>query len=159
MLQRQALCGHQLVLTRLLAVADNQPRDWPAKTRWAKELNDINFSIDDGHNRFRSGLQWMEVFEEQAKAEGGTQSDNHGRRRLFEYPLKDAKIPWTVWLSEEALWERYATLSHISRLEGAARDNVVRAFKDIMKGEDVERNELGQVAVHGNTYLAWTLRL
>ena len=148
-----------VALTKSYGPPDNQPKDWPTRSSWARVLNDINFSLDDGHNRFRSGLQWREVFEKQVADEEGASSDGQPQLPLFSYPLGDAKIPWTVWLSEEALWSRYNTLSHIARLDGEAKEKVLRVFKDAMKGDDVERNEGGEVAVHGNTYLAWTTRM
>jgi hypothetical protein len=62
-------------------------------------------------------------------------------------------------LSEEAIWERYLTLSQIAVLEEDDRKKVRNEVFEAMKGGDVERNEKGEVALHGVTYMAWTSRV
>lgn len=68
-------------------------------------------------------------------------------------------MKWTVWLSEDALWSRIGTLSQIAVLQGQERENASRVFKEALNGDDVERNEKGEIAVHGVTYFAWTDRI
>jgi len=77
----------------------------------------------------------------------------------FSLPLGEETVKWTVWLTEEAIWERYLTLSQIAVLKGLDRETVVRAVFEAMKGDDVERNENGEVGLQGVTYSAWTSRL
>ena len=64
-----------------------------------------------------------------------------------------------MWLSEEALWARINTLSHVAVLKGEQREASERLFKEAMQYDDVERNEKGEVALHGVTYFAWTDRI
>lgn len=68
-------------------------------------------------------------------------------------------MSWTVWLAEEAVWERYHTLSQISIMEGEELEKTKQMVFDAMKGDDVERNEKGEVALHGVTFFAWTSRV
>lgn len=63
---------------------------------------------------------------------------------------------WTVWLTEDALWARFNTLSQVAMLKGQDRAIVERTFKEALRGDDVERNEKSQIAVHGVTYYSWT---
>ena len=68
-------------------------------------------------------------------------------------------VSWTVWLSEEALWNRFNTLSQIAVLEGEKKTAAQARFREALSMPDVERNEKGEVAVHGVTYFAWTDRM
>lgn len=77
----------------------------------------------------------------------------------FSLPLGEDSVNWTVWLSEDALWARINTLSQITVLKGEERENAVKVFKDALAGDDVERNEKGEIAAHGVTYFAWTDRI
>ena len=77
----------------------------------------------------------------------------------FSLPIGEEMEKWTIWLSDEALWSRFNTLSQVAVLKGEERDEFVKRFKDVLRGEDVERNEKGEIAVHGVTYFAWTDRL
>ena len=77
----------------------------------------------------------------------------------FSLPIGEQRTAWTVWLSADGLWARLQTLSQIAVLEGAGRDRAKAVFEDALRGDDVERNEKGEVAVHGVTYFAWTDRL
>lgn len=84
-------------------------------------------------------------------------------------------MKFTHWLSGEAVWERYHTLSQFAVLEGQelavspmrllsnSRDIWLTTVKDMKKkvfeataGPDVETNENGDIAVHGQTFSAWT---
>lgn len=64
-----------------------------------------------------------------------------------------------MWLDEESLWARINTLSQIAILKGEERETAIKTFKDILRDGDVERNEKGDIAVHGVTYFAWTDRI
>jgi len=77
----------------------------------------------------------------------------------FSLPLGEENVKWTVWLSDEGVWDRYSTLSQIAVLQGERREQVKRGLFQAIKGEDVERNEKGEVAVHGITHIVWTSRI
>lgn len=77
----------------------------------------------------------------------------------FSLPLGEKKVAWSVWLAPEALWSRMRTLSQLAVLRGKEREEVRARFDEILGGEDVRRNERGEVLVHGHTYMAWTDRL
>lgn len=74
----------------------------------------------------------------------------------FSLPLGEEKVEWTVWLTEEALWARINTLSQVAVLKGGQKEAARRTFEEVLKGDDVERNEKGEIALHGWTYFAWT---
>ncbi|KAH8675459.1 methyltransferase [Xylariales sp. PMI_506] len=139
----------------------NKPKGWQARTEWEQKLNDYIWSLDDGLPRFRH-QKWKEVFELQLpgnpfKVLRDTLMDHLPR---FSLPLGESTDDrWTVWLSEDALWARLNTLSQIAVLKGEDRENSIKLFKDVLQGNDVERNEKGEIAVHGLTYFAWTDRL
>ncbi|KAI1312387.1 S-adenosyl-L-methionine-dependent methyltransferase [Xylaria venustula] len=138
----------------------NKPRSWPATTRWEQELNDYILGFDDGLPRFRH-QKWQEVFEQQPPANPVQAIRNTFADHLprFSLPLGENKVKWTIWLSEEALWARVNTLSQIAVLQGEEREAAVQVFRNVLKSNDVERNEKGEVAVHGVTYFSWTDRL
>jgi endo-1,4-beta-D-glucanase Y len=64
---------------------------------------------------------------------------------------------WSVWLTEEALWDRLSTLSQIAVLEGEER----KLLRDFVKQtvEDAEKNEKGEVELHGMTVAVWTTKI
>lgn len=159
---------------------DNKPRGWPATTKWEQKLNDYILGFDDGLPRFRHYVRhlyltlhhdnlpstdqqkkWQEVFEQQPPGNPvqvirDTLTDHLPR---FSLPLGENTVKWTRWLSEEALWARINTLSQIAVLTGEDREAAVKVFKDTLQGDDVERNQKGEIAVHGVTYFAWTDRI
>ncbi|KAM0819353.1 putative Methyltransferase [Seiridium cardinale] len=138
----------------------NKPKEWEASTKWEQKLNDFVWSLDDGFPRFRH-LQWKDVFERQTPGNPlqvvkDTLFDHLPR---FSLPLGEDSVKWTVWLSEDALWSRINTLSQVAVLQGQDRENAVKLFKNVLDGDDVERNGKGEIAVHGVTYSAWTDRI
>ncbi|KAI0409631.1 methyltransferase [Xylaria palmicola] len=138
----------------------NKPRRWPATTRWEQMLNDFILEFDDGLPRFRH-QKWKEVFEDQPPTNPIQAITNGLADRLprFSLPLGQSSVKWAMWLSEEALWARINTLSQIAVLKGEERDTAVKTFNDILRGDDVEKNSKGDIAVHGVTYYAWTDRI
>ena len=140
---------------------DNKPADWKATTGWEQKLNDLIFTLtSDGQTRFRDNA-WRDVFERQL--DGNPLSAIRGvltdRMPLFSLPLGEDSVPWTVWLTDEALWLRLRTLSHIAVLQETAKEEFYEKFRSIVREGDVERNEKGEIAVHGVTFFAWTSRL
>jgi len=138
----------------------NAPLAWIPTSQWEQKLKDIIWSLEDGHPRFRN-LRWRDVFEKQQDTtplQALKDTFTH-HLPLFSLPLGEEDIKWTVWLTDEGIWNRYSTLSQIAVLEGAEREEVRAKVFDALKGGDVERNAKGEVAVHGVTHLAWTSRV
>lgn len=117
-------------------------------------------SLEDGKPRFRHML-WKQAFAEQkdttpVQIHKNTITQSSPK---FSLPLREEQLKYVVWLTEEALWNRMTTLSNIANLQGEKREEVKRAVFDALKGDDVERNENGELAVHGTTYFAWISRI
>jgi len=138
----------------------NAPKEWELSTKWERRMNTLTHSFDDGQPRFRH-QKWKNVFEQQLDTTPlQTLRDTFTKSFPdFSLPIGEDKVQWTVWLTEQGLWERYLTLSQISVLEKAEMERVKKEVFDAMKGDDVESNEKGEVAVHGVTYFAWTSRV
>jgi hypothetical protein len=142
-------------------IADNKPKSWKATTSWEAKLNDWIWSIStDGLPRFRDSV-WQDVFDRQLKSNPFQILKDSLTDRLpkFSLPLGEDSLKWTVWLSEEALWARMSTLSQVAVLKGEEKEAGIRTFKEALASEDVERNEKGEIALHGVTYMAWTDRI
>jgi len=138
----------------------NKPASWEATTKWEQKLNDYITSFQDGNPRFRD-LAWKDVFDKQLPGTPfqvlrNTLTDHLPR---FSLPIGEESIKFTVWLTEDALWARLRTLSQIAVLKGAELDGAKKILDEALRMDDVERNEKGEVAVHGVTYYAWTDRL
>jgi hypothetical protein len=141
-------------------MTDNAPKAWVCSTKWEQLLKDIILGLSDGHPRFRH-LKWREVFERQPDTtplQTPQETSSHHLRR-FSLPLGKESVRWTVWLTEEAVWNRYSTLSQIANLKGEEAVKIRNDVFAVFGGADVERNERGEVALHGVTYFAWTLRV
>ncbi|RDL34610.1 Uncharacterized protein BP5553_07738 [Venustampulla echinocandica] len=138
----------------------NAPKDWPSASNWEQKLKDIIASLEDGHPRFRH-LAWKRVFENQQDTTPlQTLKDTFTHHLpLFSLPIGEEDVKWTVYLTDEAIWSRYSTLSQITNLKGARLEEVRRKVFEALKADDVERNAAGEVAVHGRTHLAWTSRV
>jgi hypothetical protein len=139
---------------------DNGPKSWTASTKWEQELKNIIVELEDGFPRFRH-MAWREVFERQQqstpfKTLRDTFTDNLPR---FSLPIGEESVKWTVWLSDEGVWLRFSTLSQITNQEGEKREQIRQRVLKALKDPSTERNENGDVAVHGVTYLAWTSRV
>ncbi|KAI7574474.1 hypothetical protein KC343_g23079, partial [Hortaea werneckii] len=79
--------------------------------------------------------------------------------QYFALPLGEHHEPFVKWLPKEKVWERYNTISHISVLQGDERERTYKTFMDAINGPDVETNDNGEVAVHGNTYTIWATKI
>jgi hypothetical protein len=77
----------------------------------------------------------------------------------FSLPLGLEDVFWTVYLTDEDIWSRFYTLSQIAILKGEELDKIKKQVFDTLRGEEVERNAAGEVALHGRTHLAWTSRV
>jgi SAM-dependent methyltransferase len=101
---------HPLSGSKKLSVEDNQPKSWTTKSSYEEKMKSIMWSFVDSHNRFRHE-RWRDVFEHQGLLDP-----------LFSLPLGEESTEWTVWLSKEAVWDRFSTLSQIAVLEGQEKD-------------------------------------
>ncbi|TVY71263.1 putative methyltransferase-like, partial [Lachnellula suecica] len=139
----------------------NAPKEWPSKSKWEQNLKDIIASLEDGHPRFRH-QKWKQAFEkhqETTPLQALKDTFTHNMP-VFSLPLGEEDVEWTIYLKDEAVWDRYSTLSQIANLQGSDRFMKVRKeVLDELKGEGVERNAAGEVAVHGRTHLVWTSRV
>lgn len=127
--------------------ADNEPALWTPSTKWEDSIKQqIHLLPNMGPNRFRDA-KWQEIF------------DKQGASPKFSTPIETAKVPFTLWLTPEALWDRVNTLSQVSILEGADREAFVAKFNKAVKEGDGEWNDKGEIAFHGHTFYAWTSRL
>lgn len=106
-------------------------------------------------------MDWQQVFSGQLKTNPvqvlyDTVTGNLPR---FSVPLGQDSVRWTHWLSEDALWRRIGTLSHVTVLEGEDKARGERVFREAMEMEGVVRNDKGEVECHGRTHFAWTDRM
>ncbi|KAF9876438.1 hypothetical protein CkaCkLH20_05846 [Colletotrichum karsti] len=142
----------------------NKPKHWEASTPWEQSLNELVFTLGgDGQPRFRDFV-WKDAFDRQLdsnplRAVAGVVLEGGRKMPLFSVPVGEEKVPFTVWLTPEAVWNRLRTLSQVAVLEGERARGFKARFDEILAGETVERNEKGEVALHGVTYFAWTSRL
>jgi len=98
--------------------ADNSPRTHKARSSWEEKLRDLIWSFDDNQPRFRHE-QWRKVFDQQI--ESNPISLTTSANPLFALPLGENIEEWEIWMSKEAVWDRYSTLSQIAILEGEER--------------------------------------
>ena len=154
----------------LILNADNAPKSWTTATHWESKIKDITWSFDDDHPRFRHE-RWREVFDKQLST---TPLGIQAADPLFSLPIGEDSVEFSIWLSRDAIWERYQTLSQVSNAEAEQRavinlkdrEQVVDADlgqQDIktkvmqaMEKSDAERNEKGELALHGRTVFCWT---
>lgn len=139
----------------------NKPRDWQASTKWEQKLNDMVHSLpDDGHPRFRHS-KWPDVFTSQLASSPlqALRGGASGKTPRFSLPLGEERVPFSIWLSEDELWRRMCTLSQMSIIvkKGGDEARELRTkFDEALRGDDVERNDKGEVNINGQTYFAWT---
>lgn len=162
---RFALDIHGLILN-----VDNAPKSWTTATHWESKIRDITWSFDDNHSRFRHE-RWREVFDNQLSK---TPLSIQAADPLFSLPIGEDFVKFSIWLSRDAIWERYQTLSQISNLEAEQREVINLKVLDLVVGADLEeqdiktkvmeateksdaeRNDRGELALHGRTVFCWT---
>lgn len=106
-------------------------------------------------------MVWKEAFEKQQDStpiQALKDTFTHHMPQ-FSLPLGEEELRWTVWLTDDAVWQRYTTLSQVANLDAAKKEEVKTQLSSALKGDDVERNEKGEVGLHGVTYMAWTSRV
>ncbi len=77
-------------------------------------MKDITWSFDDSQPRFRHE-KWRQPFEKQLSS---TPFTIQSADPLFSLPLGEASEKFVYWLTPQAIWDRYRSLSQISVLEG-----------------------------------------
>lgn len=97
----------------------NAPRSHKASSSWEAKLHEVIWSFDDDQPRFRHE-KWRRVFDEQIKS--NPISVTTSANPLFALPLGEHVQQWEIWLSKDAVWDRYNTLSQIAILEGEERE-------------------------------------
>jgi hypothetical protein len=143
-------------LQTLKPCLDNAPKSHSATTTWEQKLQDLILGFDDNQPRFRHE-KWRSVFDSQLSSNPFTIATSTDP--LFALPLAENVEKWSVWLTEEALWDRLSTLSQIAVLEGEEREKVRSVIREALKGDDVQKNEKGEVELHGMTVAAWTTKI
>lgn len=83
-------------------------------TEWEAKLKEVIWSVENANTQFRHG-EWRKIFDDQLKS---TPFTIQSADPLFSLPLGEETETWMVWLSKDALWERFHTLSHIAILTG-----------------------------------------
>jgi hypothetical protein len=146
--------------TYWLTHSDNGPQSWATITKWEQELKDILAGMEDGHPRFRH-LAWRQVFDEQQYTTPLQILKDTFTETLpkFSLPLGEESVKWIVWLSDEAVWSRYSTLSQIANQPDEEKERIRERVLAALKDSSTVRDADGKVAVHGVTYLAWTSRI
>ena len=134
-------------------------------------MRDVTWSFEDQNTRFRHET-WRQVFDNQLES---TPLTIQRADPLFSLPLGEGSADTLRWMTREAIWDSYHTISFVAVLQGeelavshcdrsacaergtdAARKNVKKQIFEAMNGDDVEQNEKGEVALHGHTVWYWT---
>ncbi|KAI9814116.1 MAG: hypothetical protein M1832_006004 [Thelocarpon impressellum] len=124
----------------------NAPPSWTPTTPWEARVKALTLALaDDAQPRFRHE-RWEAAFAPH-------------RQRLFAAPVGAARVPTTSWLRADAVWARYATLSQVAVLGGEERATLRSEVMRALGEGGAERNERGEVAVHGVACLAWAEKI
>lgn len=134
--------------------------EWPSRSKWEQKMKDILKSLEDGHPRFRH-LKWKDVFDEQQDTSPIQVLKDMVTHHMptFSLPLGEESVFWNVWLSDEAIWSRFSTLSQISNLDEKRKEVIKSEVLAELRNKETERNEKGEAKVYGRTYMAWTSRV
>lgn len=98
--------------------ADNAPKSWNPSTAWEAKLKATTWRFDDQHPRFRHE-QWKKVFDQQLSS---TPFTIQAADPLFSLPLGEESVKFSYWMSKDAIWKRYSTLSQIAVLSPAEKE-------------------------------------
>ncbi|KAJ4305418.1 hypothetical protein N0V90_000949 [Kalmusia sp. IMI 367209] len=109
----------------------NAPIKSTPSTPYEARLKDIIRSLPNPTNQYRE-LKWKECL-------------HPSQQQLFDYPLLERELPWTIVLSRQGIWERFATMTQVSSLDGAE-----------LQGDDVIEDAEGNIEFHGRTVWYWT---
>jgi hypothetical protein len=96
---------------------DNAPKGWNPSTAWEAKVKSHHLETRGSAARFRHA-QWKLVFEKQPTTPFTIQAADP----LFSYLLGEESVKFTYWMSKDAIWKRYSTLSQIAVLEPAGKE-------------------------------------
>ncbi|KAK3167943.1 hypothetical protein OEA41_004389 [Lepraria neglecta] len=130
----------------------NAPKSWEPTTKWEAKLKEITWASGDDHPRFRHE-KWRQVFEKQLES---TPLTIQAADPLFSLPLGEESVKFTHWLSREAILDRYHSQSQFAVLEGEQLLDIKSQSDEAMAGAYVDKNERGELPLHGQTHFAWT---
>jgi len=94
--------------------------------------------------------EWKLVFDEQT---------HNGGSLLFSVPLGETSVPWTKFVTKDALWEQLSTISYVAMLEGEKLEAVKKLAYEMMDKAGMETNEGGEMRIYGQTACYWTTAL
>ena len=77
-------------------------------------MKEVMWAFQDDNSRFRHE-EWRKVFDERLKS---TPFTIQSADPLFSLPLGEDSESFTYWLSKDAIWDRFHTISYIAMLEG-----------------------------------------
>ncbi|KAL7271022.1 hypothetical protein RUND412_006250 [Rhizina undulata] len=123
----------------------NQSKTYKTTTKWEEAFKALNWeNTKDTSPRYKDS-KWRAAFEDQ---------------KLFAVPLGERIFNVEIWLGDAALWKRLGTLSNIANLTEEERKELKIGFDKILStGEDITRNEKGEVAIHYIVHTAWTTKI
>ncbi|KAF1974696.1 putative 2-heptaprenyl-1,4-naphthoquinone methyltransferase [Bimuria novae-zelandiae CBS 107.79] len=123
----------------------NAPIDHTPSTSYEARLKAIIRSLPNPINLYRE-LKWKDVL----------QSD---QQRFFVHPLRERDLAYETAFSRESIWDRFATMSQVSKLEGEELQALKDRVFDALQGEDVVEDAEGKLRYHGRTVWYWTFHL
>jgi len=133
----------------------NSPQSWEITPGWETTIRNLTWTFDDKMPRFRHE-KWRQVFADQNQSSPVTLTKSE---TFFSLPLGEGCVKFETWLPKEEIWKRYRTLSQIAVLEGEDLERVKKIFWDAINAAETTMDEQGRVAVHGQTFFAWTSRI
>ncbi|KAI4155393.1 MAG: hypothetical protein LQ341_000185 [Variospora aurantia] len=136
----------------MLTAQDNAPESWEPRTAWEAMMKATMWSHNDDQPRFRHE-KWRQVFEKQVSSSPFTIQTAYP---LFSLPLGENSIDIVDWLSPEAIWDRFRSLSQIAVLKGEELEMVRKKVFTAMSAPDVEKNDAGELPLHGRVIYAWS---
>ncbi|MCJ1311127.1 hypothetical protein MMC25_004797 [Agyrium rufum] len=131
---------------------DNAPADWTPTTKWETKMKAVIWEQQDEKARFRHS-EWQKVFDERLKTTPWTIP---AADPLFSLPLGHESEEFVYWLTKDAIWDRFHTLSMIAVMEGEQLEATKLRVYEAMNDEDAVANEKGELPLHGKTVIYWT---
>ncbi|KAL9061702.1 MAG: hypothetical protein Q9206_000381 [Seirophora lacunosa] len=131
---------------------DNAPKSWEPRTAWEAIMKATMWSHNDNQPRFRHE-KWRQVFEKQVSSSPFT---IQAADPLFSLPLGEDSVDLVHWLSPEAIWGRFRSLSQIAVLEGEELELDKKKVFTAMSAPDVEKNDAGELPLHSRVVYVWS---
>jgi hypothetical protein len=99
------LTSHSIRLCLILILLVNGPIDHTPSTAYEARLKAIIRSLPNPINLYRE-LKWKDAL-------------SPDQQNYFKHPLSEGEIAYEAVLSRESIWERFATMSQVSKLKGS----------------------------------------